>query len=670
MGHPWDTHETMSVMDGLLKAAAPPREIRADGPDAARVERALTDRLMNSGHSLRLLALALWPIFGLAYQGNAPWWTLACPFALHLLSITGFLWLARAYRREPELRATETWRRFYILYASLTGLAYGIGGALLLLQPYGEPRLLVAAALAAAATMAPGRFYEPRSYIVFVAGNLGPLAIGALMSGDPLALAMAVGALLFLVALLMQNAVQYRNQRDQVMLSLTHQELARRHAEAEASARAAHSSLHDTMESLPIAISVWDSDDRLVMCNQTYAQPPAAPAGSDDARRALRGVPCTQPPTSCRCHSPGPGREEHFLDGDRPPPQRRRRLGISRRSRPLGARPVAPHQVGRRRHQPGRHLRGQAARTGSDAGARRAPVGVRQHERRRAALRRGRHAGSTRTRRWRKLHDMSDELLDTLPTFADIVRYRAQRGDYGRSTSLPGGLEGWIESRVPRLHLADQPAERRRTTTGRTVEVTYRRLADKRVLTHPSRPHRYRRAGGAAEGGARQSEGARDTAERARQHDRRRDAGRSRLPLRFINRQLNDFLHLDPRSRRPGASGYDVLRYQRGVATWAPSAAKPRSRRSRRATDGDAHSRAACATSARAPVRALRRVQLPARSPTAACWRSIATSPTLEGTSRPRSIRRAPRRGARPCSTTRSGERDGRRRRSGDRTSG
>ena len=91
-------------MDGLLKAAAPPREIRADGPDAARVERALTDRLMSSGHTLRLLALALWPLFGLAYQGNAPWWTLACPFALHLLSITGFLWLARAYRREPELR--------------------------------------------------------------------------------------------------------------------------------------------------------------------------------------------------------------------------------------------------------------------------------------------------------------------------------------------------------------------------------------------------------------------------------------------------------------------------------------------------------------------------------------------------------------------------------------
>src|SRR4029078_8581666 len=121
-------------------------------------------------------------------------------------------------------------------------------------------------------TMAPGRYYEPRSYIVFVAGNLGPLAIGALVSAYPLALAMAVDALLFLVALLMQNAVQYRNQRDQVMLSLANQELARRHAAAEATARAAHNALNDAMESLPIAISLWDAEDKLVMCNETYAR--------------------------------------------------------------------------------------------------------------------------------------------------------------------------------------------------------------------------------------------------------------------------------------------------------------------------------------------------------------------------------------------------------------
>ena len=116
-------------------------------------------------------------------------------------------------------------------------------------------------------------------------------------------------------------------------------------------------------------------------------EPSAAPAGSDDAGRALRGRRARRHLQAAGAARPARPRGAFPQDGDRPAPQRRRRLGISRRSRPLGARPVAPHQVGRRRHQPGRHLRGQAARAGSDAGARRAAVGVRQHERRRAALR-------------------------------------------------------------------------------------------------------------------------------------------------------------------------------------------------------------------------------------------------------------------------------------------
>ena len=82
-----------------------------------------------------------------------------------------------------------------------------------------------------------------------------------------------------------------------------------------------------------------------------------------------------------------------------------------------------------------------------------------------------------------RLHDMPDELLKTLPFFADIVRYRANRGDYGPVEALSGGIEGWIASRVARFDKPGQPAERRVTVSGRTVEVTYRPLPDRRVLT-------------------------------------------------------------------------------------------------------------------------------------------------------------------------------------------
>jgi signal transduction histidine kinase/DNA-binding response OmpR family regulator len=82
-----------------------------------------------------------------------------------------------------------------------------------------------------------------------------------------------------------------------------------------------------------------------------------------------------------------------------------------------------------------------------------------------------------------RLHSMSNSFMATLPTFGDIIRYRARRGDYGSLDRLPGGLEGWIATRVAHFEAANEPPTRRRTITGRTVEVTYRRLSDGRVLT-------------------------------------------------------------------------------------------------------------------------------------------------------------------------------------------
>ncbi len=73
--------------------------------------------------------------------------------------------------------------------------------------------------------------------------------------------------------------------------------------------------------------------------------------------------------------------------------------------------------------------------------------------------------------------------LKTLPTFADIVRYRALRGDYEPADALPGGLDAWIAERVHRFGLPSEAPEHRQTVTGRTVEVTYRPLPGGRVLT-------------------------------------------------------------------------------------------------------------------------------------------------------------------------------------------
>ena len=106
------------------------------GPPDARVDRVLTERLLVRHTPLRLISPSLWVVFGLAYGGLAPWWMIAAPAALHVSAILSLLWLAHAWRRDPNARSIESWRRLYILYTGLTGLAYGGGGLLLFSLPY------------------------------------------------------------------------------------------------------------------------------------------------------------------------------------------------------------------------------------------------------------------------------------------------------------------------------------------------------------------------------------------------------------------------------------------------------------------------------------------------------------------------------------------------------
>jgi len=540
-------------------------------PDA-RVDRVLTERLLVRNTLLRLVALLLWAVFGLAYRGIAPWWMIAAPAALHVLTIIGFLYLGRAWRRDPDRHSNEGWRRLYILYASLTGVAYGGGGAMLFSLPYAEPRLLVAAALALTAALAPGRIYEPRSYLGFAGFDLSLLALAALLSDDPLAVAIGLGALIYLVALLLQNAAHARGQREQVALTLANEDLANLHAAAEAKARAAHDTMHDALESLPVAIAVWDADDKLVLCNQAYAayfqHHPEATTPGVSFDKAIRAAAYSLTPPIAR-----PGREQEFIDA------------ATALHHSDGG--VSEYLVG-----PDQWARVQAHRT-KTGGVVTNVVDIS------AAKRREKDATEARAvlqsvfdnlsdgvllyeadGRWvyqnpamAKLHDMSDGLLRTLPTFADIIHYRALRGDYGPIEDLPGGLAGWIQSRVTRFLSADQPPERRRTTTGRTVEVTYRRLSDNRVLTIHRDLTDIVEQEERLEATRAESERTRETLQSVLDNmlDGVMLLDRD-LRCRFVNRQVNEFLRLGPEVTGPGASGIDILRTQARRGDFGPVA--------------------------------------------------------------------------------------------------
>ena len=534
-----------------------------------RVERVLTDRLMTGNFTLRVLALSLWAVFAIIYWGVAPWWMIAAPCALHVAAMSGFILQARAYRANPLARPVGIWRRNYIVYASLTGISYGAGGAMLVMLPAPEARLVITMALLLCAALAPGRLYEPRSYIAFAGFSLAILAIGLLLSGDTLSWALAFGTVLYLVALILQNRPQYLAQREQVTLTIANEDLAKRHEEAEADARLARDTLKEAIENLPHSVVLWNADDKLVLCNLNYSSflpdlPEATTPGAafaDVVRAIAYRAPEAMQPN---------GDKEAFI------------AGTTHVYRNGG---MAEYSVGH-----GRWLRGQARRTGS-GGTVTTIIDITELKRREKEATDSRAVlqsvfdnmsdgvllydadGSWvyQNPAMARIHEMSDELLKTLPTFTDIVRYRALRGDYGPPEDLPGGLEGWIASRASRFNLADQPPERRRAVSGRTVEVTYRRLSDGRVLTI----HR-------------------DITDIVEQEERlkaaRAESENTRATLqtvldnmidgvmlfdpdfrwRFLNRQLAEFQRLTPEVAFPGASGRDILRFQARRGDFGP----------------------------------------------------------------------------------------------------
>ena len=86
--------------------------------------------------------------------------------------------------------------------------------ALVLTHLFGcEDEIAITTALLLCAALAPGRLYEPRSYLTFAGFSLTILAAGLLHAEDSLSWALAFGAVLYLVALILQNRPQYLAQR-------------------------------------------------------------------------------------------------------------------------------------------------------------------------------------------------------------------------------------------------------------------------------------------------------------------------------------------------------------------------------------------------------------------------------------------------------------------------
>ena len=139
----------------------------------------------------------------------------------------------------------------------------------------------------------------------------------------------------------------------------------------------------------------------------------------------------------------------------------------------------------------------------------------------------------------------------------DILRFQAERGDFGRSTTRRA-----VDERADDLRGGRQRYERR-TASGRYIEFTFKPLERRRPARHLSRHHRPEGARGSARrrqrvgrNRARRGRGlarrrrcsaqryrahAREHADGPRQHDRRRHAVRQGPALEFANEPLMEF---------------------------------------------------------------------------------------------------------------------------------
>jgi signal transduction histidine kinase/CheY-like chemotaxis protein/HPt (histidine-containing phosphotransfer) domain-containing protein len=446
------------------------------------VESVLMGHLLSANSRVRYVQLVLWPGLAAIYGGQAPLWMVTVPTLLILLAALGYSWLERAHRHDPARLPPRAWQWRHALLGAVNGMGYGFSGLLVTLPGESE-RFATYFVILTVALLAPARAFSTWSYGTVLGVTLVGLATGLVAVGEQISIVLAAFLVVFGSAAIITSRGQQRVQREQIALTLAYGDLANRHAAAEADAHAARDTLTDALESLPVAVGLWDRDDRLVMCNETYRGhlqhlPEATTPGVkyDEAVRAVtyRGKTPVAPK----------GKEEAFI------------AAATALHRSDGS--VSEYRAG-----PDRWLRGQSRPTGS-GGIVTTIVDISEIKKREKEATAA-HAESDRVRdtlqlvldnmtdavmlyeadgKWsfanRKMlefHDLTPEILGALPTMADIGRYQAERGDMGQIDDI----ESAVARRIEEIRRGDLKYERV-SASGRLLEFRIVHAPGNRIL--------------------------------------------------------------------------------------------------------------------------------------------------------------------------------------------
>ncbi len=177
--------------------------------------------LMNPVNAV-ILSMALW---GSASRGFLVSWS-----GVMVAVTTGRLLLRQRYERvAPAPAESAVWRFRFVMGATLTGLTWGLGGALLHDSFNHTTRLLVVFVVGGMTAGAAGTlaFYVP-AFVGFAAGSIVPLVIRLALERDTTSVVMAVLVALFGLTLTMVALNTQRALTESIRLRFVNEELLKR----------------------------------------------------------------------------------------------------------------------------------------------------------------------------------------------------------------------------------------------------------------------------------------------------------------------------------------------------------------------------------------------------------------------------------------------------------
>ncbi len=163
-------------------------------------------------------------------------------------------------------------------------------------------------------------------------------------------------------------------------------------------------------------------------------------------------------------------------------------------------------------------------------------------------------------------HGFTGEIAHPGVPLADLIRYQAERGDFGDDKTI----EQEVDERVGMIFSPDGAISERRGSSGNFLEMNFTPLGDGSVLAVYRDITELKQREEALEAARVAAEAARDDVERTRrimQTVLDNMIGGVMLfdkdfNLQFLNRQVLEFQNYPDEIIKPGTSGFDILRYQ------------------------------------------------------------------------------------------------------------